>query len=370
MRSVAMDKKACYKHSSSVENYASESFELHKGNSNGMGSHHSKALGSRSKQTPSKWDDAQKWLIGFSSGGNDGHSNSKPRNSNAEDRRLLHCASQRGRDSCSSADVGLEEDLALRNIIQEEGETKKIDCSDLVWRVNKPMEDSKLEVKAVSLRDFGTEMTPIASQDHSRTATPIRATTPVLTSPISSRSSTPGRCRQGGNSFECFHTGVKNLQRDNEAVLFGTASGNGWAVNREGTADGRKVVGDNDFEQMKNSNSLESRAMAWNEAERTKYMARFKREEVKIQAWENHEKRKAEMEMKKIEVKAERLKSRAQEKLANKLAATRRIAEEKRSNAESKLNESAARTADKADYIRRTGHLPSSFFFKLPSLCG
>lgn len=275
MTSVAIDRKTCYKHSSSIENHASESFESHKGKGADKGSHHGKALGSRTKPTPSKWDDAQKWLVGFSGGGNDRHSKSKPRNSNADDRRLLHSASQRGRDSCSSADVGLEEDLALQNGFRDEGETKKIDCSDLIWRINKPMADSQLEVKAISLRDFGTEMTPIASQDPSRTATPLRATTPVLTSPISSRSSTPGRCRQGGNSFESFRTGVKNLERNNETLLFGTTGGNGLALNRdrEGSSDGRNMVGG--LEQIRNSNSLESRAMAWDEAERTKYMARY-----------------------------------------------------------------------------------------------
>lgn len=68
-------------------------------------------------------------------------------------------------------------------------------------------------------------------------------------------------------------------------------------------------------------------------------------------------------------MKAERLKARAQERLANKLSATKRIAEEKRANAEAKLNEKAMRTSERADYIRRTGHLPSTFSFKLPSLC-
>lgn len=68
-------------------------------------------------------------------------------------------------------------------------------------------------------------------------------------------------------------------------------------------------------------------------------------------------------------MKAERVKARAQERCANKLAATRRIAEEKRSNAEAKMNEKAVRTSEKADYIRRTGHLPTNFSFKLPSLC-
>lgn len=63
------------------------------------------------------------------------------------------------------------------------------------------------------------------------------------------------------------------------------------------------------------------------------------------------------------------MKARAQEKMTNKLAATRRIGEEKRANAEAKLDEKAVRTSERADYIRRSGHLPSSFSFKLPSLC-
>ncbi len=39
---------------------------------------------------------------------------------------------------------------------------------------------------AVSTRDMGTEMTPIASVEPSRTATPVRSTTPNLGSPINS----------------------------------------------------------------------------------------------------------------------------------------------------------------------------------------
>ncbi|KAG0496569.1 hypothetical protein HPP92_001260, partial [Vanilla planifolia] len=66
--------------------FCKKSFEFPKGKGSNKGSHHSKAFGSRSKPTPSKWDDAQKWLSGFSNGGADAHSKSKPRNSNAEDR--------------------------------------------------------------------------------------------------------------------------------------------------------------------------------------------------------------------------------------------------------------------------------------------
>ncbi|KAJ0973095.1 hypothetical protein J5N97_021054 [Dioscorea zingiberensis] len=349
------EEKACYEVGSAQENPSTNSytFEFQKANR--------KVLSSRTKPTPSKWDDAQKWLVGLSGGREHNHSKNKPRNSNADDRRLLGSLSQKGRDSCSSVDGVLEDyaSLAIANA-QEDGETKKIDCSEAMWKINKPVEDCPLSVRSVCVRDMGTEMTPIASQEPSRTATPLRATTPVLRSPMSSRSSTPARCRQGAQS--CHGSVSKSLERKAN----GNGNGNGWPSRGEG-----EVKESNVMEKAGNLDSLESRAMAWDEAEKAKYMARYKREEVKIQAWENHEKRKAEMEMRRMEVKAERVKIRAQEKLANKLAATRRIAEERRANAEAKLNERAARTSERADYIRRTGHLPFSFLsFKLPSLCG
>ncbi|XP_068665937.1 uncharacterized protein At3g61260-like [Aristolochia californica] len=361
------DKGCCI--GGAVDNSSSNAcnFEFHKGN----GSHRTQRqiLGARCKQTPSKWDDAQKWLAGLSAGGADhGHSKSKPRNSNAEDRRLIAPPPHRGKDSGSSTDEGTD-DVGTETPNQEEGETKKIDCNESFWRINKPMEDSLSSVRSISVRDMGTEMTPIASQEPSRTATPLRATTPALRSPISSRSSTPGRVRQGSQTVENYQTGLNPSEGRNDNAAFGRPSGHGWQSREEEEQGVCKVVENKKSEQGRQPSPLESRAMAWDEAERAKYMARYKREEVKIQAWESHQKKKAELEMRKIEVKAERLKSRAQEKLANKLAATRRIAEEKRANAEAKLNEQGVKTSESADYIRRTGHLPSSFFFKLPSLC-
>ncbi|XP_072955620.1 uncharacterized protein [Typha angustifolia] len=370
MRSV--DEKGCYN-----SNANSYNFEFQNGNAANKAAarQHQKMIGSRAKPMPSKWDDAQKWLVGLSGGGRDHtHAKTKPRNSNADDRRLLHSLSQRGRDSCSSADGALEYDLRLSIVNQDDGETKKIDCDQPYGRGSNPVEDATLAVRSVCLRDMGTEMTPIASKEPSRTGTPLRASTPVLRSPISSRSSTPGRCHQGAQQHESYQNGMRNMERNGEPpVAFGTPNRNGWPSNgrSEGEINGSKIAEYIGSEQIGGKpTSLESRAMAWDEAERAKYTARYKREEVKIQAWENHEKRKAEMEMRRLEVKAERMKSRAQEKLTNKLAATRRIAEEKRANAEAKLNDSAARTSEKADYIRRTGHFPSSFSFKLPSLCG
>jgi len=45
----------------------------------------------------------------------------------------------------------------------------------------------------------------------------------------------------------------------------------------------------------------------------------------------------------------------------NKLAAARHKAEEKRAAAEANRNHQAAKTEEQAYYIRRTGHVPSSY---------
>ncbi|KAL6843869.1 hypothetical protein ACP4OV_026440 [Aristida adscensionis] len=335
---------------------------------------HRKNPASRAKPTPSKWDDAQKWLVGMSNGRADhgihgGGGLAKPRNSNADDRRLLGSSSQNGRVSCSSVDGALEYSMVASAAAaaaatppqqlgegDDGGETKKMDCVVVHQPHGSPVAVFRT---SVCLRDMGTEMTPIASKEPSRTATPLRASTPVARSPISSRSSTPARRRPAEGPVGVAAAAVGGTT---EPMPAAAAAGEGRCGGEEDGAGGvdRRVV---------SANSLESRAAAWDEAERAKFTARYKREEVKIQAWENHEKRKAEMEMKKMQMKADQMKARAQEKLANRLAATRRMAEEKRASAEAKLNERAARTSEKANYIRKTGHLPSSFF-KMSCLCG
>ncbi|KAJ8547693.1 hypothetical protein K7X08_011279 [Anisodus acutangulus] len=332
---------------------SSMNFEFHKGTGMNRASTHHRTAAS-GKPTPSKWDDAQKWLVNLSrGGGGEKHqTKSTPRNSNADDLRLI--APVPKKEDYSSGDEGDS------SMIQFEVETKKVDCDESIWRINKASNNnnSASVVRSICVRDMGTEMTPIASQEPSRTATPIRATTPAARSPISSGSSTPIRSQNG-----LVHT-VENGQI---VATIGENRGNARIVRDVEETIDNELAAKKEKDHVKKLNPLETRAMAWDEAERAKYMARYKREEVKIQAWENHEKRKTEMEMKRMEVKAERIKARAQEKYTNKLAAARRIAEEKRANAEAKLNEKAVKTSEKADYIRRTGHLPSSFSFKLPS---
>ncbi|XP_027344122.1 uncharacterized protein LOC113856490 [Abrus precatorius] len=357
-----VEDKACYNHRPKQETPNSSS-EFHKGRDATRVSHHHHHRTSMGKPTPSKWDDAQKWLVGLSKGGEKSHSKTKPRNSNADDLRLIAPVPQKEHDYSSSEKEEEEHDTchdfmttvstttaAAPATAQYEVETKRVECDESVWRSNNnKASENTIQVQPVCFRDMGTEMTPIASQEPSRTATPIRATTPATRSPIHSGTSTPMRAQNGLQVAEGGH-----------------GSGTTRQCGGEGSSPCKRVE-----DQAKKLSPLESRAMAWDEAERAKYMARFKREEVKIQAWENHQIRKAEMEMKKMEVKAERMKALAQEKFANKLAATRRTAEERRANAQVKLNDKALRTTERVEYIRRTGHVPSSFSFnfKFPSIC-
>jgi hypothetical protein len=253
MRSV--DDKTCYSYPSSQDSSSTNSsYTNYKPRNN---HHQNKVLNSRTKPTPSKWDDAQKWLVGFSGDHNNGKT--RPRNSNADDRRLLASLSQNGRHSCSSLegafDYGFILPIGTNSMNMDEGETKKIDCESTISTV---LEASPVVAQSICLRDMGTEMTPMASKDPSRTGTPLRASTPVIRSPISSRSSTPGR-RQEGQQNVTYPVGMKNGG--------GLCKANGEVGECNGLEDNGSV-------EKVNPNSLESRATAWDEAEKAKHMAR------------------------------------------------------------------------------------------------
>lgn len=264
MRSI--EEKGCYNNNGQLQEISSSSaisFEFHKGNGGSKrGSHHHRT--SLGKPTPSKWDDAQKWLVGLSRVSGD-KNQSKPRNSNADDRRLITPAPMKEQDSSSgNDDVDGEEG---RDVVagQYEVETKNVDCDESVWRINKSVENTSSSgiLRSVCVRDMGTEMTPIASQEPSRTATPIRAS-----SPITSGSSTPIRCQRG----------VPNTRNHQSSVVSNDNRGEPDSVGTRCYGDessGCKVVENtNGPDQARKINNLESRAQAWDEAERAKYMAR------------------------------------------------------------------------------------------------
>lgn len=452
-----------FDYDSGHENTSVSSFEFHKADR----APPRRVLGPHSKPAPSKWDNAEKWLVNLSSG--DSHSRNKlksglgyPQGVAANHAKKSGFPGQGGRQignanvlmtkTASNALGVTEMASAGQSLNQEEVETKKIypdkfvsnlddggpskfafmpsvahstaraNCSldhyslenisgcdpsgqreanggDALLkpslRIEKPIADPAINlskhdpsstqratpsclppssVKSVSMRDMGTEMTPIASQEPSRTGTPVRATTPTMRSPVSSRPSTPGRVAPSSSSMDINGNELGSQTSElserelhaktrREIIALGTKLGKAniaaWASKQEEESASKSL--ETKAPEPTMMMILEARATAWEEAEKAKYMARYKTEEVKIQAWENHQKAKAEAEMKRIEVKVERIRGHAHEKLMNKLAAARHRAEERLAAAEAKRNRQAAMTAQQAEYIRQTGHMPSPF---------
>ncbi|KMZ61303.1 hypothetical protein ZOSMA_53G00930 [Zostera marina] len=157
------------------------------------------------------------------------------------------------------------------------------------------------------------------------------------------------------------------LKTRREIMILGTKLGKtniaAWASKEDDDGDEDRVV---DLHvdvpnEKKTAVGIDIRAAtAWEEAEKSKYIARFKREEIKIQAWENHQKAMAEAELKKMEVMVERRRIHGHDRLQSKLADVRHKAMEKHAVVESKRNLQAARVSQKADFMRRTGQTPSS----------
>ncbi|XP_021640661.2 uncharacterized protein LOC110635579 isoform X2 [Hevea brasiliensis] len=232
-------------------------------------------------------------------------------------------------------------------------------------------------LRSVCMRDMGTEMTPVTSQEPSRTATPVGATTP-LRSPTSSIPSTPRRGAPAPTPMEhgtdddtqnIPENGRKELTEQEmklrtrkEIVALGVQLGKmniaAWASKEEQEKNTSAVESAHvdELERIE----YEKRASAWEEAEKSKHTARYKGEEIKIQAWESQQKAKLEAEMRRIEAQVEQMRAQAQAKMVKKISMVRQKSEEKRTAAEARKNRDAERTAAQAEYIRQTGRMPPS----------
>ncbi|KAJ8574263.1 hypothetical protein K7X08_026068 [Anisodus acutangulus] len=357
-----------------------------------------------SKPAPSKWDDAQKWIASpTSSRPRTGQSSQivgsrKTRQSTkvvleVPDQRLVpyeEPVDTKQIDSGQPKDNGVQKFVSWEADLHPVAESYvkpmlMIENSIGQSAINLSRHDSSVSIhsatvippsstaRSVSMRDMGTEMTPIASQEPSRTGTPVRATTPTR-SPTSSRPSTPGAApasspfRPSNDNLDPRTNELSDqelqMKTRREIMQLGTKLGKmniaAWA-SKDGEDRNASSLLKTDKQEQPTTTVTEARAAAWEEAEKAKYMARFKREEIKIQAWENHQQAKTEADMRKIEMEVEKMKARAQDKLMNKLAAVRHKAEKKLAAADARRNKHAVKIEKQAEYIRKTGRLPRSF---------
>ncbi|MCO5601094.1 hypothetical protein L7F22_055213 [Adiantum nelumboides] len=113
---------------------------------------------------------------------------------------------------------------------------------------------------------------------------------------------------------------------------------------------------------------VEARVSAWEDVERAKHIAKFKRHEAKIEAWERLQRAEADAELQKLEVKLEKIRFEGREKIMGRLGIAQRRAQEMRGAAEAQKVEQLTRVATRANQIRKSGHLPSSTFNVMCSL--
>ncbi|KAL6843794.1 hypothetical protein ACP4OV_026365 [Aristida adscensionis] len=388
---------------SGLDNASTSSFEFH-GGERTTGAQNP-AAGYFSRQTSSKWNDAEKWIV------NRQNVNQNISKGNAQNQAAhqMNSAAARGGaivpkvsgrpgqkmkriNPASSASRSILERLSFAshqpklvrpaNVcpannanVTSECPKENGTCSSISV---KPCNDPKSipMVQSVSVRDIGTEMTPIPSQEPSRTGTPLGSVTPIRSpncsipsTPVGGRSvASPGEdntddgpyfSKKGGTD-ELSDTEMRLKTRKEIAALgvqLGKMNIATWASKEELelVSAGPTIA---DLERMKKEYA--TRAAEYEEAENCKHTARFKREEVKIEAWESRQRAKIESEMRKVEEHAEKMRSEAMAKMAEKLEMARRMAEEKRATANARMNQQAAIAVQKAEKIRQTGRVPRS----------
>jgi hypothetical protein len=340
-------------------NASSSSFEFHQGEQRSNQNHIARSL---LRPMSSKWNDAEKWIMNKQNAKANNYSKKNALQSQTDrvPGKIVPELSVKRVDFCEPSDqLGFDFDHPPQSKVMIEVENKDISSA---------VEDSTggLGIRAVEMRDMGTEMTPIPSQEPSRTSTPLCATTP-LRSPTSSIPTTPRRGGAGHDDVEPRNENENGnmelsdqdlkLKTRREIVALGVQLGKknitAWASRDDKTepdADELRMV------------EFDKRAAAWEEAEKSRHTARFKREEIKIQAWESRQKAELEAETRQIEAQMEEMRARSHAKMVKKIAMARQRSEEKRAAAEARKTREAERTAARAEYIRQTGKIPSSSY--------
>ncbi|XP_029124248.1 uncharacterized protein [Elaeis guineensis] len=100
-------------------------------------------------------------------------------------------------------------------------------------------------------------------------------------------------------------------------------------------------------------------AKSWEVADTGKSISKYKREEAKITAWENLQKAKAEAAIRKLEMKLEKKRSSSMEKILNKLRSAQRKAQEMRSAATASQASHIVRPTKRVSYFPKTGQISS-----------
>ncbi|KAG8656561.1 uncharacterized protein LOC110613352 [Manihot esculenta] len=199
----------------------------------------------------------------------------------------------------------------------------------------------------VEHRDIGTEMTPLGSSINSRCHTPIKSSSPARHNTPANRS---GPLPLGTSGSTNSSIDISQLQACHLAKLqlgsqYDSITSN-WSSREEEEEEISKSLRHFETGITCRKSVSDSRAAAWEEEEKTKCCLRYQGEEAKIQAWLNLQTAKAEAQTRKLEVKIQKMRSNLEEKLMKRMAIVHRKAEEWRATASQQHTEQMQRASE------------------------
>ncbi|KAL6560022.1 hypothetical protein OROGR_005139 [Orobanche gracilis] len=341
----------------------------------------SNTTNSSRKCFPSKWDDAEKWLVSGSSSCNESPANktlmepSKMYNRHcsgykpymgdqifAEKSRITeekvskvisnfhgpllmgHQAHHHHHQQHTSARVALS---APADVLLKDKFPNKLNFGEqhldpmqekfLFGHTSQSSEQPQQQTDDIQVhhRDVGTEMTPLPSSTASRCPTPFKSTSPARHNTPADRSGPLGLNEPDENATDITQLQDCHLAKLHFGSQFDSITSN-WSSREEEEEDVSKSL--RHFEITSNecgkSVSESKNNCLWEEEEKNKSCLRYQREEAKIQAWVNLQSAKAEAESRKLEVKVQKMRANMEEKLMKRMADVHRKAEEWRATAQ------------------------------------
>ncbi|XP_038708864.1 uncharacterized protein LOC120003823 [Tripterygium wilfordii] len=319
------------------------------------------SVGNRSRKGfPSKWDDAEKWLMSSSCHDSPAHAIKPPPASSKTQRQCenfkqLEVFAEKSRvieEKVSKVAPSFQHNSARAfngvsastDVLLKDKFTDNAELVSPNFRFSEPskegflfgnsageiMVDAHTElIHEVQHRDVGTEMTPLGSSTTSRCHTPFKSSSPARHNTPASRS---GPLALGNSNDSSSTIDIAKLQECHLAKLqFGNhydSVASNWVSREEEEEEISKSLRHIEVGDAFRKNVSESRAAAWEEEDKTKCCLRYQREEAKIQAWVNLQNAKAEAQSRKLEVKIQKMKSKLEEKLMKRMADVHRKAEE------------------------------------------
>ncbi|XP_068659615.1 uncharacterized protein [Aristolochia californica] len=350
-------------------------------------------VGNLSRKTiPSKWDDAEKWLVSSSCYESHAHVMKQPETSNTSKQNEIFQHNQdvfvekfgdkgnvSGLVACFGGSVSLEPDGAFQRASSDvflkdkftdnvEPILPKVQYSDPTQEgflfgnsVGETMKDASTEVgPPVHHRDIGTEMTPLGSSTTSRCQTPFKNSSPAR---HNTPTSTSGPLVLSKSSIDMAELQGCHFAKLELGAQFDSVVSN-WSSRQEEEEEVSKSL--RHFEMDGGCKSVtECRVSLWEEEEKSKSCVRYQREEAKIQAWVNLQTAKAEAQSRKLEVKIQKMRANLEEKLMKKMAIVHRKAEEWRVAAQLQHSQQNQRTTEQAEKMKN-----QSNYYTDHSSCG